>query len=131
MSELIKRQVDVNVLAFVEKLSLGDIGIAVITITELRIGALTHKNAERGTVLQSKINGFLNSIPTDNILALNRDAAEICAQLMADKKAETPQAKYADFLLAAIAMSRKIPIATRNIRDFQHKGLEVINPWVV
>ena len=47
---------------------------------------------------------------------------------MAESRNFTPREKYPDRQIAAIAMSRKIPIARRNIRDVRHKGLEIINP---
>jgi len=31
--------------------------------------------------------------------------------------------------IAGIAISRKIPIATRDVQDFEHIGVKLINPW--
>jgi predicted nucleic acid-binding protein len=32
-------------------------------------------------------------------------------------------------MIAAIAASRGGAVATRNVRDFEHCGIEVVNPW--
>jgi predicted nucleic acid-binding protein len=34
-----------------------------------------------------------------------------------------------DVQIAGIAISRRMPIATRNIRDFEDIGVRLINPW--
>ncbi len=34
-----------------------------------------------------------------------------------------------DVQIAGIAISRRIPIATRDIRDFEDLGVKLINPW--
>jgi predicted nucleic acid-binding protein len=34
-----------------------------------------------------------------------------------------------DAMIAAIARSHRAAVATRNTADFQHCGIEVINPW--
>jgi predicted nucleic acid-binding protein len=34
-----------------------------------------------------------------------------------------------DAMIAAIASSHRAAVATRNTADFQHCGIEVINPW--
>ena len=129
LSEMFRKEINENVHAFMAKQEVSDLMIAVVSITELRYGALTHENPARGLTLQSKIDGFLNSIPDKNILVLDRAAVEICAQLMAESRASSPREKLADLQIAAIAMSRNIPVVTRNIKDFQHEGLRVINPW--
>ena len=36
---------------------------------------------------------------------------------------------HADCQIAAIARSREARVATRNEGDFEHFGIEVINPW--
>jgi predicted nucleic acid-binding protein len=34
-----------------------------------------------------------------------------------------------DAQIAAICLSCDAALATRNLKDFQHTGLELINPW--
>jgi len=36
-----------------------------------------------------------------------------------------------DAAIAAIARSRSLPLATRNLSDFEECGLNVIDPWTV
>jgi predicted nucleic acid-binding protein len=34
-----------------------------------------------------------------------------------------------DALIAATALSKGVSLATRNIPDFEHCGIQLINPW--
>lgn len=38
---------------------------------------------------------------------------------------------FADAAIAAIATSHGMAVATRNIKDFERAGVELINPWKV
>ena len=35
----------------------------------------------------------------------------------------------ADAQIAAIALANGMPLATRNVRDFEDMGVEIIDPW--
>jgi toxin FitB len=35
-----------------------------------------------------------------------------------------------DAMIASIALSRRAAVATRDIRDFEHCGVRIVNPWV-
>lgn len=43
--------------------------------------------------------------------------------------AKPQDGKLLDALLAAQALSRDCPVATRNTRDFEWTGARLINPW--
>jgi toxin FitB len=45
------------------------------------------------------------------------------------KKAHTPFVKIIDLQIAATAMTNGFAVATRDVKDFQHEGLRVIDPW--
>jgi proteic killer suppression protein len=55
--------------------------------------------------------------------------------LKADRKGQhsiriNDQISGFDAQIAAIALAAEAPIATRNVSDFEHCGVEVINPWL-
>ena len=129
VSEIFKATADENVILWIASCKPSELATSVITITELRFGAICHPDKTKGATLHGQISEFLQSLNVDNLLTFDLAATEICAKLMAESRAFTPREKLADLQIAAIAMSRNIPIATRNIRDFRHKGLEIVNPW--
>ncbi len=59
-------------------------------------------------------------------LDFDRDAAQVFGALMARRNAET---KLLDLQIAAQALAHDIPVATRNVRDFEWTGVKLINPW--
>jgi predicted nucleic acid-binding protein len=63
------------------------------------------------------------------ILPFDVHAAVECATLVAACEAKGRTASMADAQIAAVCRVHGAPIATRNVRDFEFPGLEVINPW--
>ena len=129
VSEIFKANADEKVLLWIATCKPSQLVTSVITITELRFGAICHPDKTKGATLHGQISEFMQSLEDRNLLTFDLAAAEICAKLMAESRAFTPREKYADLQIAAIAMSRNIPIATRNLKDFRHKGLTIIDPW--
>jgi predicted nucleic acid-binding protein len=63
------------------------------------------------------------------ILPFDVHAAVEYATLVAGCEAQGRAASMADAQIAAICRTHGAPIATRNVRDFELPGIEVINPW--
>lgn len=51
------------------------------------------------------------------------------AQLLADLRAEGNAIPIKDSLIAATALTHGLPIATRNRRDSEKAGIEIIDPF--
>ena len=63
------------------------------------------------------------------ILPFDGEAAEVYAQIVAGRGAAGRPISQFDAMIAAIARSRRIALATRNSPDFEGCGVQVINPW--
>jgi len=63
------------------------------------------------------------------ILGFESDAARAFSRIAAHRRALGRPISHADAQIAAIAQVRSAKLATRNLEDFQHCGLHVINPW--
>ena len=68
--------------------------------------------------------GFAN-----RILPFDSAAARAYAEIAAARRAAGRPVSYPDGQIAAIAHSRGMALATRNIRDFEDIGITLINPW--
>jgi predicted nucleic acid-binding protein len=67
---------------------------------------------------------ILEPLPFDHKAALRY------AEIAARTEQEGFQVDVPDTQIAAIAASRGFAIATRNVKDFEHSGVPLINPWI-
>jgi predicted nucleic acid-binding protein len=64
------------------------------------------------------------------ILSFDEDAAQAFAGIAAARDTAGRPISQLDAMIAAIARSHRAAVATRNTADFEHCGIEVINPWI-
>ena len=63
------------------------------------------------------------------ILPFESKSAFFYAEIFAHRKIIGRPISVLDCMIAAIARANGCKLATRNVADFEHCGLEVINPW--
>lgn len=99
--------------------------LSVLVIAEIRTG---YENP-RAQSFRPRLERWLAEMETtyaDRILPFDRHDAHIFAQLAAKR---TIGSNTLDLQLAAQAIARNVPIATRNVADFAWTGAKLINPW--
>jgi len=82
-----------------------------------------------GVILRSNsralhLRGFAN-----RVLDFDANAADVYGDIVVARERAGRPLEGFDGLIAAIARSHGLPIATRDIDDFEGCGIEVINPW--
>ena len=68
--------------------------------------------------------GFAN-----RILPFDSAAARAYAEIAANRRQAGRPIAEADCQIAAISRLRSAVLVTRNVRDFQGTGVEVVDPW--
>ena len=63
------------------------------------------------------------------VIPFDRDCAEAFAAVAAHRRALGQPISQFDAMIAAAARSRGACLATRNVRDFVHCDIDLINPW--
>jgi predicted nucleic acid-binding protein len=63
------------------------------------------------------------------VFSFDRDAARIYPLVILQRKALGLATDTADGQIVAIARAQGAAVATRNTADFEHCGVEIINPW--
>lgn len=63
------------------------------------------------------------------IFAYDEDAAAAYGEFMANASKGGIAMSVPDAMIAAVATVNRGKLATRNIRHFEHTGLDLINPW--
>lgn len=65
----------------------------------------------------------------DRILPFDAAAARLYAVLLAQRRRAGRPSAPLDLQIAAIAGANKMAVMTRNASDFEHCGVEIIDPW--
>ncbi|WP_420605184.1 PIN domain-containing protein [Novosphingopyxis sp.] len=102
-----------------------DLWLSAVVIAEIRAGIENPEASEKREGLEWWL-AKLERANADRTLSFDRTAAYALGKLLVKKPQE---AKMLDMLLAAQALSRECPIATRNVRDFAWTGVRSIDPW--
>ena len=65
------------------------------------------------------------------ILPFDSAAARAYAEIAANRRRAGRPISEADCQIAAISRSRGAVLVTRNVRDFQGTGVDIVDPWSV
>jgi predicted nucleic acid-binding protein len=64
-----------------------------------------------------------------HVLSFDSEAADTYAEISASRRTAGKPISQFDAMIAAMARSRGASLATRNVKDFDDCGTDVINPW--
>lgn len=99
-----------------------------VTEAELLVGAAILPEGKRKAELERNIDATLSRFGR-RVLTFDRDAARQLAVVFSKRRAQRLDMKLADGQIAAIARAYGATVATRDIEDFAHTGVSIINPW--
>ena len=103
--------------------------LTAVTEAELRYGLAIMPVGRRRDGLASALERMFRTGFAKRVLPFDSDAARAYADIASARRAAGRPASLADCQIAAIAQSRGMAVATRNVRDFSGMGIEVIDPW--
>ncbi len=126
ISELVKGTPNTKVLAFVSRAHSA--WIPIITVHELEFGIARLPRGRKRAVLEAKIANALAQYQ-DRILPVSRREAQVAAFMRAQALDQGRVLHLPDALIAATAKEHGLTLATRNLCDFEHLGVDVVNPW--
>ena len=129
VSELIRKSPDPVVEAWAAGRPLEDLFFSAIGEAELRYGAAILPAGRRRDTLVSDIEAMLRDAFENRVLPFDSDAARAYADIAATRRSAGRAIAPADCQIAAIARSRNMAVATRNVRDFEDIDVEVVDPW--
>ena len=129
VSELIRKSPHPAVEAWVLGHPADDLYFSAVGEAELRYGAAIMPAGRRREALASEIEAMLRDAFERRILPFDSDAAVAYADIASGRRAAGRPVSHADCQIAAIARSRGMAVARRNVRDFVDMGIDVIDPW--
>ena len=128
-SELLRARPAPRVLSWVDGQAQDTLFATSITEAEILTGIAILPDGRRRDRLTVAANRLFGELFQDRVWPFDRGAAHSYAAIVAGRRAGGRSVSQFDCQIAAIARSRRMALATRNIRDFEECGIEVINPW--
>ena len=126
VSELTRDVPDARVLAFL--VDHDDLWLSAIVLHELDFGIGLLPQGRRRDSIGAILSAFVTEYG-DRILPVGYSEATQAAEFRAQMHSSGRTLDLGDALIAGTAKTNALAIATRNVRDFENLGLEVVNPW--
>ena len=129
VSELMRAAPNAEVLVWMDKLPPRELFVTAVTEAEVRTGIAILPAGARRSGLADAAERTLGGLFAGRVLPFDSSAARAYADIAAASRAAGHPISQSDCQIAAIARSRGMAVATRNVRDFSETGVEVIDPW--
>ncbi|MEM9961811.1 MAG: type II toxin-antitoxin system VapC family toxin [Pseudomonadota bacterium] len=129
VSELLRPAPEPRVEAWLARQHGAEVYLTAITEAELRTGVAIMADGKRRDDLARAIDAMLREDFRAHILPFDSAAASAYATLAASRRAAGRPISQFDCQIAAISRVNGATVATRNAKDFEECGIEVVDPW--
>jgi predicted nucleic acid-binding protein len=130
VSELLRPEPDDRVLTWLEPQSANSVFTTAITQGEILYGIRLLADGKRRRNLWGAASAIFDEDFAGRVLGFDSEAAGHYAEIAATRRASGRPISQFDATIAAITRSHGAVLATRNEKDFEGCGIEVVNPWV-
>ena len=104
--------------------------ISSVSFGELRKGIFLRSPGKRRAKLEAWIETDLSILFSGRILSITRSIAERWGVLEGQRQLAGRPLHAPDGMIAATALEHGLTLFTRNVKDFDGLGVDVINPWL-
>ncbi|TNC63111.1 type II toxin-antitoxin system VapC family toxin [Rubellimicrobium roseum] len=130
VSEPMRPVPDERVLRWLAAQDASTLFLTAVTEAELRTGLALLPTGKRREGLTLALEAVLAEDFAGRVLPFEGGAAaRAYAAIQAERREAGRPIAMADAMIAAIARSRGMQVATRNTGDFEETGVELVNPW--
>jgi predicted nucleic acid-binding protein len=130
LSELMLAQPEPLVMEWFARQSALTFYVTTVTRSEILLGIALLPAGKRRETLADAAEKMFQEDFSGACLPFDESCAALYASIVADSRSSGVAITTEDAQIAAIALSRKLPLATRNTKDFLHiAGLSLYNPW--
>jgi toxin FitB len=129
ISEIMRVQPDREVRAWLRGLPRTELWTATIVLAELISGIELLPPGRRQRTLREAVESMIAEDFRGQVLKFDVHAARYYGEIFADRQRIGRPVKEMDALIAATARANGASLATRNIADFEHCGIPLVNPW--
>lgn len=129
ISELMRATPAPSVLNWFSTQAPSTLYLSAVSEAELRTGIAILPVGQRRDGLKAALDATIEEDFEGRILPFDTDAAKTYAEIAAGRRLAGRPIADVDCQIAAIASAAGMPVVTRNTRDFEGCGIDVINPW--
>lgn len=129
VSETMRPIPDRHVIEWLNRNESSSLFISTITIAEINYGLALLESGQRRTDLEGRFRRFISEGFDQRVVGFDRSAADEYGKMMAGRRIMGRPLSSLDGQIGAICRVRGFALATRNERDFEACGIEIINPF--
>ena len=126
LSEVGKPSPNSTVQAFL--IGLADLWISVVSVHEIEYGIGLLPFGQRRAGLEKSMAAVIATFGP-RIIPVGDSEARRAARLRAEFRRRGRVLDLPDALIAATAKEHGLTLATRNVSDFNHLGIDIVDPW--
>jgi predicted nucleic acid-binding protein len=105
-----------------------DVVLSPIILGEIEYGILQLPAGRKRTRLLQWLMSGIRHLP---VLEIDARTGRIWAKLLADLRRKGRAMQITDSLIAATAIQHRLTLATRDVDDFRHCGVRLVNPFTI
>jgi predicted nucleic acid-binding protein len=117
------------VLSWLDRQSTDTLFLSAVTIAEIAYGIRALPDGKRRRNLATRFEDFVARGFEQRVLVFDTASAIEYGEIMAHRRRIGRPMSVPDGQIAAIARHHRMAVATRNLRDFEECGLELVNPF--
>jgi toxin FitB len=129
ISEMMLSRPEPVVSAWLDRQPEEELWTASVVLAELLSGIDLMPTGRRQKALRESVEGMIAEDFRGQTLKFDTTAARRYGQIMASRHQMGRPINQMDALIAATALANGASLATRNTRDFEHCGIQLIDPW--
>jgi len=128
ISEPKRKRPDQNVIRWLGSVDDAEIYLSVLTVGEMKKGAVKLPSGRNRVLVQNYLEKVRNRF-TGRILPITERTFLVWGKMMAEFEQRGIVRPALDSLLEATALEHDLILLTRNVRNFQHSSVTILNPW--
>jgi toxin FitB len=127
--EMMKPEPAARVVSWMEREPASSLYVTTITQAEIMHGMMLQPQGRRRKALEAAAQAMFSEDFAERLLAFGSEAALAYAHIAVERRRRGRPIAAFDAQIAAIARAAGATLATRNITDFDHCAIRVVNPW--
>lgn len=129
LSETLRPAPDPRVLAWLSSQPRPSLFVTTVTRGEILYGVRLLPDGKRRQQLLEAAQAIFDEDFAGQAVSFDSEAADLFAEIAAHRRQLGRPISQLDAMIAAITRSRGAALATRNTSDFEHCGIQLVNPW--